>query len=168
MFWGEQEGPWSQSGRAGGKVGKDEDREPGRGQPDAPEARGLKDRNGGGVTNTGTHPMPAHHPTCAAEPRARQGLLLPLVYRWSRHLLVGKGFPASWSREGAGWGTRMTAADRLRKGKGGVKSWACQEAPGERGGTSQAPASGPLLGTCSLGRAGAGLDPTSSRRRHSV
>ena len=42
--------------------------------------------------------------------------------------------------------------------------------PGEARGEGwhfPAPASGPLLGTCPLGGAGAGLDPTSSGRRHS-
>lgn len=57
--------------------------------------------------------------------------------------------------------------DRLPKGRGGIQIWACQGEPGEKGGISQAPASRPLLGTHPLGRAGAGLDPTSLGRRHS-
>lgn len=56
---------------------------------------------------------------------------------------------------------------RLLKGRGGIQIWPCQEEPGEKGDISQAPASRPLLGTHPLGRAGAGLDPTSLGRRHS-
>ena len=47
-------------------------------------------------------------------------------------------------------------ADRLLKGKGGVQSWACQAEPGERAGISQAPASGPFLGTGPHSRLGGG------------
>lgn len=63
-------------------------------------------------------------------------------------------------------GFHPSGNDRPLKGKRGVQSWACEEEPGERGGISQAPASGPLLGTCPLGGAGAELDSTSSGRRH--
>lgn len=55
---------------------------------------------------------------------------------------------------------------RLLKGKRAMQSWACEEEPGERGGLSQAPAPGPLLGTRPLGGAGAELDSASSGRRH--